>query len=76
MAGDGNPRDESRVAGGAAGAAAIGSCWGTTAGDIGGFVRIPASLCSVAGLKRSLATINVTRVLPMRASHCRSGDEY
>ena len=64
-----NPHDEGRVAGGSSGgsaaAVAVGMCDWAIGSDTGGSIRIPASLCGVAGFKPAYGSIEVTGVIPL-----------
>ncbi len=64
-----NPRDPSRVAGGSSGGSAVavaaGMCDWAVGSDTGGSIRIPASLCGVAGFKPALGSIDTTGVIPL-----------
>lgn len=64
-----NPRDPSRVAGGSSGgsaaAVAAGMCDWAVGSDTGGSIRIPASLCGVAGFKPALGSIDTAGVIPL-----------
>src|SRR5437868_828410 len=67
-----NPADPSRVAGGSSGgsAAAVGAalCDWAVGSDTGGSIRIPASLCGVAGFKPAFGSIDVSGVIPLSRS--------
>jgi Asp-tRNA(Asn)/Glu-tRNA(Gln) amidotransferase A subunit family amidase len=64
-----NPHDPSRVAGGSSGgsaaAVAAAMCDWAIGSDTGGSIRIPASLCGVAGFKPAVGTIDTTGVVPL-----------
>ena len=67
-----NPRDPGRVAGGSSGgsaaAVAAGMCDWAVGTDTGGSIRIPASLCGVAGFKPALGSVETTGVIPLSRS--------
>jgi aspartyl-tRNA(Asn)/glutamyl-tRNA(Gln) amidotransferase subunit A len=67
-----NPADPSRVAGGSSGgsAAAVGAamCDWAVGSDTGGSIRIPASLCGVAGFKPAFGSIDISAVIPLSKS--------
>ena len=67
-----NPADPSRVAGGSSGgsAAAVGAalCDWAIGSDTGGSIRIPASLCGVAGFKPAFGSIDISGVIPLSRS--------
>ncbi len=67
-----NPADPSRVAGGSSGgsAAAVGAalCDWAIGSDTGGSIRIPASLCGVAGFKPAFGSIDISGVIPLSKS--------
>ncbi|HUE68263.1 MAG TPA: amidase family protein, partial [Candidatus Acidoferrum sp.] len=58
-----NPRDTSRVAGGSSGgsaaAVAAGMCDWSVGSDTGGSIRIPSSLCGVAGFKPRFGSVDI-----------------
>jgi aspartyl-tRNA(Asn)/glutamyl-tRNA(Gln) amidotransferase subunit A len=64
-----NPHDPSRVAGGSSGGSAVavaaGMCDWAVGSDTGGSIRIPASLCGVAGFKPALGSVNTAGVIPL-----------
>ncbi|MGH7764565.1 MAG: amidase [Candidatus Dormibacteraceae bacterium] len=64
-----NPRDPSRVAGGSSGGSAVavatGMCDWALGSDTGGSIRIPASLCGVAGFKPRVGSVDTTGVIPL-----------
>ena len=64
-----NPHDPSRVAGGSSGgsaaAVAAGMCDWAIGSDTGGSIRIPASLCGVAGFKPAIGSVDTTGVIPL-----------
>jgi aspartyl-tRNA(Asn)/glutamyl-tRNA(Gln) amidotransferase subunit A len=64
-----NPHDTSRVAGGSSGGSAVavaaGMCDWAVGSDTGGSIRIPASLCGVAGFKPALGSIDTSGVVPL-----------
>lgn len=67
-----NPHDTSRVAGGSSGgsAAAVAAemCDWSVGSDTGGSIRIPASLCGVAGFKPRFGSIDIGGVIPLARS--------
>jgi len=64
-----NPHDPDRVAGGSSGGSAVavaaGMCDWAVGSDTGGSIRIPASLCGVAGFKPALGSIDTAGVIPL-----------
>ena len=64
-----NPWDTERITGGSssgAGAAvAAGLCYAAIGSDTGGSIRIPASLCGIAGLKPTYGRVSLAGVLPL-----------
>src|SRR5438445_8969572 len=64
-----NPHDPSRVAGGSSGGSAVavaaGMCDWAIGSDTGGSIRIPASLCGVAGFKPAFGSIDIRGVVPL-----------
>lgn len=67
-----NPHDASRVAGGSSGGSAVavatGMCDWAIGSDTGGSIRIPGSLCGVAGFKPAFGSIDVAGVIPLSRS--------
>ena len=67
-----NPHDTGRVAGGSSGGSAVavaaGMCDWAVGSDTGGSIRIPASLCGVAGFKPAFGSIDLGGVIPLSAS--------
>src|SRR5438105_6775010 len=64
-----NPHDPERVAGGSSGGSAVavaaGLCDWAIGSDTGGSIRIPASLCGVAGFKPAFGSIDIGGVVPL-----------
>src|SRR5438874_13151078 len=64
-----NPHDPGRVAGGSSGGSAVavaaGVCDWAIGSDTGGSIRIPASLCGVAGFKPAFGSIDIRGVVPL-----------
>jgi aspartyl-tRNA(Asn)/glutamyl-tRNA(Gln) amidotransferase subunit A len=64
-----NPHDPSRVAGGSSGGSAVavaaGMCDWAIGSDTGGSIRVPGSLCGVAGFKPALGSISTEGVVPL-----------
>ena len=64
-----NPHDPARVAGGSSGGSAVavaaGMCDWAVGSDTGGSIRIPASLCGVAGFKPAFGSIDTAGVIPL-----------
>jgi aspartyl-tRNA(Asn)/glutamyl-tRNA(Gln) amidotransferase subunit A len=67
-----NPHDTTRVAGGSSGgsaaAVAAGMCDWAIGSDTGGSIRIPSSLCGVAGFKPQFGSIDIGGVIPLSMS--------
>src|SRR6266545_248651 len=67
-----NPHDPTRVAGGSSGgsaaAVAAGMCDWAIGSDTGGSIRIPGSLCGVAGFKPAFGSIDIGGVIPLSPS--------
>ena len=67
-----NPRDPGRITGGSSGgsaaAVAAGFCDWAIGSDTGGSIRIPASLCGVAGFKPEFGSIDIGGVVQLSRS--------
>ena len=67
-----NPHDPTRVAGGSSGGSAVavatGECDWAIGSDTGGSIRIPGSLCGVAGFKPVFGSIEIGGVIPLSPS--------
>ncbi|TMF94491.1 MAG: amidase [Chloroflexi bacterium] len=67
-----NPHDPKRVSGGSSGGSAVavaaGMCDWAIGSDTGGSIRIPSSLCGVAGFKPWFGSIDVAGVIPLSQS--------
>jgi Asp-tRNA(Asn)/Glu-tRNA(Gln) amidotransferase A subunit family amidase len=67
-----NPHDPGRVAGGSSGGSAVavatGQCDWAVGSDTGGSIRIPGSLCGVAGFKPAFGSIDIGGVIPLSPS--------
>ena len=64
-----NPHDPDRVSGGSSGGSAVavaaGMCDWAIGSDTGGSIRIPGSLCGVAGFKPLFGSIDIAGVVPL-----------
>src|SRR5690348_1974030 len=64
-----NPHDPSRVSGGSSGGSAVAvaaeMCDWAIGSDTGGSIRIPSSLCGVAGVKPWFGSIDVAGGIPL-----------
>jgi aspartyl-tRNA(Asn)/glutamyl-tRNA(Gln) amidotransferase subunit A len=67
-----NPHDPNRISGGSSGGSAVavaaGMCDWAIGTDTGGSIRIPGSLCGVAGFKPAFGSIDVAGVIPLSRS--------
>jgi aspartyl-tRNA(Asn)/glutamyl-tRNA(Gln) amidotransferase subunit A len=67
-----NPWDTERITGGSSSgsgaAVAAGLCYAAIGSDTGGSIRIPASLCGIAGLKPTYGRVSLRGVVPLAAS--------
>ncbi len=67
-----NPHDPTRVTGGSSGGSAVavatGQCDWAIGSDTGGSIRIPGSLCGVAGFKPAFGSIEIGGVVPLAPS--------
>src|SRR5919109_1043921 len=67
-----NPHDPNRVSGGSSGGSAVavaaGLCDWAIGSDTGGSIRIPSSLCGVAGFKPAFGSIDIAGVIPLSKS--------
>ena len=67
-----NPWDLKHIPGGSSGgsaaAVAAGLCYGSIGTDTGGSIRIPASLCGIAGLKPTWGRISCEGIIPLSPS--------
>ncbi len=64
-----NPWDTERITGGSssgsAAAVTAGLCYAALGSDTGGSIRIPASLCGIAGLKQTYGRVSLNGVVPL-----------
>lgn len=67
-----NPHDPTRVAGGSSGGSAVavatGECDWAIGSDTGGSIRIPSSLCGIAGFKPQFGSVDIGGVVPLSRS--------
>lgn len=67
-----NPHDPNRISGGSSGGSAVavaaGMCDWAIGSDTGGSIRIPASLCGVAGFKPAFGSVDIGGVIPLSRS--------
>jgi aspartyl-tRNA(Asn)/glutamyl-tRNA(Gln) amidotransferase subunit A len=67
-----NPHDPGRVSGGSSGGSAVAvaarMCDWAIGSDTGGSIRIPSSLCGVAGFKPEFGSIDIRGVIPLSPS--------
>jgi Asp-tRNA(Asn)/Glu-tRNA(Gln) amidotransferase A subunit family amidase len=67
-----NPHDPGRVSGGSSGGSAVavaaGMCDWAIGSDTGGSIRIPSSLCGVAGFKPTFGSVDLEGVIPLSKS--------
>ena len=67
-----NPWDTSRITGGSSSGSgagvAAGLCYAALGSDTGGSIRIPASLCGIAGIKATYGRVSLHDVVPLASS--------
>ena len=67
-----NPWDVDRITGGSssgsASAVAAGLCYAAIGSDTGGSIRIPSSLCGIAGIKPTYGRVSLRGVVPLASS--------
>ncbi len=72
-----NPWQLDRISGGSSGgsaaALAAGMCFASVGTDTGGSVRVPASLCGIAGLKPTYGLVSVAGTVPLAPSFDHAG---
>ncbi len=72
-----NPWATERIPGGSSGGSAAalvaGYCYGALGSDTGGSIRIPASLCGIAGLKPTYGRVSLRGVVPLSWSLDHAG---
>ena len=67
-----NPWDSERITGGSSSgsgsAVAAGLCYAAIGSDTGGSIRIPSSLCGIAGIKPTYGRVSLRDVVPLASS--------